>query len=139
MDTSTLTSTPFPTPEVPSIKKAELTLDFIAGLITGNGSFLWILQNNTQEVPVFQLKMPTEDLYILEAIKAKLGFKEKIHEYEHQGRRYVILLIRKRSTIENRLIPALEERLWGIKKEHFNAWKRRFFENKFKFIYKQHI
>ena len=119
--------------------KAELTLDFIAGLITGNGSFLWIIQNTTQEIPVFQLKMPIEDLYILEAIKAKLNLKEKIHSYSHQDRHYAILLIRKRSTIENKLIPALEERLWGTKKQHFDAWKKKLFENKFKYIYKQHI
>ena len=32
------------------------SLDFIAGLIAGEGAFMWIKQNNT-EIPVFQLKM----------------------------------------------------------------------------------
>jgi len=121
------------------IKPTELTLDFIAGLITGNGSFLWVLQNNAQEIPVFQVKMPVEDRPILEAIKLKLNLKERIHEYAHQNRHYVILLVRKRSTIESKLIPALEERLWGIKKQHFDVWKKKFFENKFKYIYRQYI
>lgn len=46
------------------IEPTNLSLDFIAGLIAGEGSFMWINQNNNT-IPVFQLKMIVgKDLYL---------------------------------------------------------------------------
>ena len=88
--------------------------DFIAGLITNTGSFLWVKQKNS-EVPVFQLKMQASDYDLILLIKDKLGIKEVIHEYTHQNRTYALLLIRSRRTIENVLIPIFDGRLFGQK------------------------
>lgn len=111
--------------------------DFIAGLLTGTGSFLWVKQKNS-EVPVFQLKMQSGDHELLEFIKARLEIKESIHQYIHLGRKYSLLLIRSRRTIETKLIPIFDGRLLGQKKIQFEAWKKKYFEKKLDFVYKHH-
>jgi len=111
--------------------------DFIAGLLTGTGSFLWVKQKNS-EVPVFQLKMQSNDHELLELVKTKLEIKESIHKYIHQGREYSLLLIRSRRTIETKLIPILDGRLFGQKQIQFNLWKKKYLEKKLEFVYKHH-
>lgn len=112
------------------------SLDFIAGILSIEGSFMWIRQNKS-EIPVFQLKMQPTEKSLLELIRLKLGLKEKIYEYNHQKRSYVLLLVRKRSTIENVIIPVFEGRLLGNKMVQFEDWKNRYFEHKINFIYRQ--
>ena len=114
------------------------SLDFIAGLIVGEGSFMWIKQNGT-EIPVFQLKMHATERPLFDLLKTKMGLKEKIYEYTHQERHYVLLLIRKRSVIENIIIPVFDGRLFGNKKIQFENWKNKYFERKLNFIYKKHV
>lgn len=111
--------------------------DFIAGLLTSTGSFLWVKQKNS-EIPVFQLKMQTGDYELLELVKAKLAIKEVIHQYTHQNRNYSLLLIRSRRTIETILIPIFDGSLFGQKKIQFELWKNKYFENKLEFVYKRH-
>ncbi len=113
------------------------SFDFIAGLLTSTGSFLWVKQKNS-EVPVFQLKMQAGDHELLELITTKLVIKESIHQYIHQGRKYSLLLIRSRKTIETILIPILDGRLFGQKRLQFDLWKQRYFEKKLEFIYKKY-
>jgi hypothetical protein len=119
-----------PTPNLPSY-------DFITGLITGTGAFLWVKQKNS-EVPVFQLKVRSDDCELLELVKAKLGIKEVVHNYTHQNRAYSLLLIRSRRTIETILIPTFEGRLFGQKQIQFDLWKKKYFEKKLEFVYKKH-
>lgn len=113
------------------------SLDFIAGLVVGEGSFMWIKQNK-QIVPVFQLKMHYRERPLFELIVKKLGLKEKIHEYTHQKRHYVLIIVRRRSTIEKIIIPTFENRLYGIKAAQFYLWREKYFEEKFNFSYRQH-
>ena len=115
---------------------SPLSEDFIAGLVAGEGSFMWIKQNGT-EIPVFQLKMHANERPLFEMIKSKIGLKEKIQEYNHQGRNYVLLLVRKRLVIEQIIIPFFDNRLFGLKKEQFVVWKTHFFELKPYFRYKK--
>ncbi len=111
--------------------------DFIAGLLTSTGSFLWVKQKNS-EVPVFQLKMQSGDHGLLELIKAKLEIKEQIHQYTHQNRTYSLLLIRSRRTIETKLIPIFDGRLFGQKQIQFDLWKKKYYEKKLEFAYKKY-
>lgn len=111
--------------------------DFIAGILTCAGSFMWIKQKNS-EVPVFQLKMQYFDYELLELIRAKLEIKEKAHQYIHQNRAYSLLLIRSRRTIENTLLPIFDGRLFGPKQIQFDLWKKKYFEKKLEFVYKKH-
>lgn len=112
------------------------SLDFIAGIFSVIGSFLWVKQKNS-EVPVFQFKIQSGDHKLLELIKAKLGIKESIHQYIHQGRAYSLLLIRNRRTIENVLIPLVDGRLFGQKALQFELWKNKYYEKRIEFVYKK--
>lgn len=111
--------------------------DFIAGLISVRGSFLWVKQKNS-EVPVFQIKIQSEEYDLLQLLKDKLEIKETIHRYSHQNREYSILLIRSRRTIETKLIPILDGRLFGMKQTEFDMWKKKYFEKKLEFAYRYH-
>ncbi len=113
------------------------SFDYIAGLLTSTGSFLWVKQKNS-EIPVFQLKMQSGDFELLELIKARLEIKESIHQYIHQGHGYCLLLIRSRRTIETVLIPILDGRLFGQKRLQFDLWTKKYFERKLEFVYKKH-
>jgi len=123
--------------ETPSSVTSLPSYNFIAGLLTSTGSFLWVKQKNS-EVPVFQLKMQSGDQALLELIKAKLEIKEVIHQYSHQNRNYSLLLIRSRRTIETKLIPIFDGRLFGQKQVQFDLWKKKYFEKKLDFVYKHH-
>ncbi|MEK7624023.1 MAG: LAGLIDADG family homing endonuclease [Patescibacteria group bacterium] len=112
-------------------EKEELpSLDFIAGLIAGEGSFLWIHQNGSK-IPVFQLRMHACERPLFELIKRKLNLDEKIYEYTHQGRHSVLLMVRKRSTLEDIIIPVFNGRLFGKKAAQFELWKEIFLIEKF--------
>lgn len=115
----------------------SLSYDFIAGLLTVISSFLWVKQKNS-EIPVFQLKMQSSDSGLLELIKQKLEIKENVYIYSHQNRQYCLLLIRSRRTIETKIIPIFEGRLFGQKQIQFDLWKKKYFEKRLEFAYKKH-
>lgn len=113
------------------------SLDFISGLISTGASFMWVKQKQT-EVPVFQIKMHISERPLLELIKQTLGLKEVIYEYNYASRQYVLMLVRKRSVIETTIIPTFDGRLFGVKKDQFEAWKKKYFEKKLDFVYKHY-
>lgn len=125
-------------PEITPLNDNLPSYDFIAGLLTSTGSFLWVKQKNS-EVPVFQLKMQSGDHDLLQLIKTKLEIKEKIHQYTHQNRQYSLILIRSRRTIETVLIPILDGRLFGQKRVQFDLWKKKYFEKRLEFVYKKYL
>jgi hypothetical protein len=109
---------------------SNLSLDFIAGLVCGEGCFSWFIQNGKQRVAAFSLKMHYKDKDLVMAVRDSLGLKEPVHEYNHQGRHYVMLVVRKRKIIEDVIIPAFEGKLSGSKKNQFEHWKKRFYQGK---------
>lgn len=113
------------------------SLDFIAGLVNKCGVFMWVKQKGS-EIPVFQIKMEAEELPLLQMIKFKLGLKEKIYQYLQKDKPYVLLLVRRRSVIQNILIPTFDGRFLGRKKIQFEDWKNKFFERRLDFVYKYH-
>jgi len=113
------------------------SLDFIAGLVTGEGSFLWVKQNG-REVPVFAIKMHASERLLLAQVLLKLELKEKLHEYTHNERHYVTFLVRKRRVLEEKVIPVFKDRLFGKKKAQFYLWFEKYKQKKVEFIYKQH-
>ena len=110
--------------------KQKLSLDFIAGLICSGGCFTSYIQNGKQKMSAFSLKMHYNDKDLIVAVRDSLGLKEHIHEYNHQGKHYVVLNVRKRKIIENIIIPVFDERLVGLKKQQFEKWKDNFYKNK---------
>jgi len=113
------------------------SLDFIAGLLNTGVTFMWVKQKE-DEVPVFQIKMQLSQRPLLELIKNKLGLKEHIYEYRYTSRQYVLILVRRRSVIENTIIPTFDGRLFGSKRIQFDAWKKKYFEKKLEFVYKHY-
>lgn len=112
-----------------------LSLDFIAGLIAGEGSFMWIKQNG-REVPVFQLKMHVRDKELIEMVRDGLDLNEPIHEYTHQNRHCAMLLVRKRKSIAEKIIPLLDDHLHGYKKIQFEEWRKKFAKEREAWLYK---
>ena len=113
------------------------SLDFICGLISTGSAFMWVKQKES-EVPVFQIKMQPSQRHLLELIKSKLGLKESIYEYHYTKRRYLLILVRRRSVIENTIIPTFDGRLFGPKRDQFETWKKKYFEKKLEFVYKHY-
>ena len=75
----------------------QLSLDFIAGLITSQGYFNWINQNKgCQKVPVFQLKMSVDNKNLIFAVRNTLRLKEPIYEYKQKNIPKNILLDHKK-------------------------------------------
>ncbi len=128
-------------PEITNTKK--LSLDFIAGLITGEGYFGWVSHNKgKQKIAVFQLQMHYNDRNLVFSVKNTLGLKESVYEYNYQDRKkpslwrhQAKLLVRRRETIKKIIIPALDGRLYGLKEKQFNQWKKEFSEQEKKWRY----
>ncbi|MBU4369549.1 LAGLIDADG family homing endonuclease [Patescibacteria group bacterium] len=129
------------TPDITNAKK--LSLDFIAGLIAGEGYFGWVSHNKgKQKIAVFQLQMHSNDINLVFAVKNTLGLKEPVYEYNHQDkknkslwRHYVKLIVRRREVIKKIIIPAFDNRLYGLKEKQFNQWKKEFSEQEKKWRY----
>jgi len=127
--------------EITNTKK--LSLDFIAGLIAGEGYFGWVNYNKTnQKVAVFQLRMHYNDKNLVFAVKNTLGLKEPVYEYNYQDkknpllwRHSVLLLVRRREVIKKIIIPAFDGKLYGLKEKQFNQWKKEFSEQEKKWRY----
>ncbi|MEK7225067.1 MAG: LAGLIDADG family homing endonuclease [Bacteroidota bacterium] len=103
------------------------SLDFVAGLVAGEGCFTWIIQNGHEQAS-FQIKMPAWNRQLLEQVRTTLNLTERIHEYIYQERHFVCLYIRKRSSIEDKIIPVFTGRLFGKKAAQFYLWKEKYFE-----------
>ncbi len=126
-----------------TVNTKQLSLDFIAGLITNAGYFGWTSQNKgKQKVAIFQLQMPYENKDLVLAVRNTLGLKEPVYEYNYQDkknpllwRHQVKLLVRRREVIKKIIIPAFEGRLSGLKEKQFNQWKKEFSEQEKKWRY----
>ncbi len=115
----------------------QLSLDFIAGLITSQGYFNWINQNKgCQKVPVFQLKMSVDNKNLIFAVRNTLRLKEPIYEYKQKKSQFVLLLVRKKESIKKIIIPAFDNRLQGRKQKQFDQWKEKFFQEEKKWQYR---
>jgi len=101
------------------------SLDYIAGVVETSGSFFWV-KSGEKENPVFQIKLVGKERAILELIAQKLGVGKSVYEYLHSGRHYSVLVVRKRSVIEQVVIPAFDQRLLGTKKVQFEVWRDKF-------------
>lgn len=107
--------------------REKLSLDFIAGLIVGEGTFYWTKHPNGYYKPVFALRMHIRDYDLVTNVRDSLGLKrEKIYEYRHGGRHYAFLIVRNVGSLKNHIIPLVWPRLSGYKREQFKVWFRRF-------------
>lgn len=114
------------------------SLDYIAGLTAGCGSFM-ITNQGVRKVHVFQLKLQVEDKQTLEAIRTRLGLDEVVYEYNHQNRHYALLIVRSKITILKNIIPVMDERLFGTKKVQYDNWKESFYQSVLNSKYQKYL
>ncbi len=106
----------------------NLPLDYIAGLIDGEGCFSWTFQNHKDWVPIFSIKMHIRDKELLQNIAFSLRLDNTIHEYTHQNRHYAQLIVRDRESLLFKIVPAVYRRLHGYKKIQLEHWLKEFFD-----------
>ena len=100
----------------------KLNLDFIAGLIVGEGTFYWT-RSPRGKIPAFALRMHVRDKELVTAVRDSLGLKrERIYEYTHNNRHYAFLIVRNIGSLKNAIIPLVYPRLQGYKLEQFRVW-----------------
>lgn len=110
------------------VKRETLGLDFIAGLIVGEGTFYWT-RTPEGKLPAFGLRMHVRDKWLVTAVRDTLGLKHRVYEYAHNKRHYVFLLVREIGPLKNTVIPLIYPRLLGYKRLQFLEWFKNFHES----------
>ena len=118
-----------------------LPLDYIAGLIEGEGSFSfcsipqWKCLNNGCEVrvkiPAFQIRMHERDEDLIRALRNTLGLDNIVYNYPptktkrfikpYKSGRLAVLIVRDTAALRN-IIPLFYKRLYGYKRKQFFEW-----------------
>ena len=115
---------------------------FIAGFVSGEGSFFVSLQRNsaykvnTQVVCGFSIKVRADDRELIDLIWQAFDFAGNVHEVSAERYRYeydagihrndaVMYIVRKRSDLLERIIPFFDTySLHGRKRENYELWKQ---------------
>jgi len=115
---------------------------FIAGYVSGEGSFFVSLQRNaayktnTQVVCGFSIKVRADDRELIDLIWQALDFAGNVHEISAERYRYeydagirrndaVMYIVRKRSDLLDHVIPFFDTYpLRGRKRENYELWKQ---------------
>lgn len=105
-----------------------LTLEFIAGFVSAQGSFIKYTRNG-HTYPAFQIKSSVENSSLLNQIASTLNLHNKVYNYNKAGRSYSLLLVRDRDSLLKKIIPALEGRIIGARADVYNQWKNAIIAN----------
>jgi hypothetical protein len=112
--------------------KAEISYDYIRGLIEGEGCFTFCtvgFPGNKKKLPTFSISMHIRDKNLLELVKEKLKLRNKIYEHKPKPRinrfnkeTMCFLIVRDIGQLKNVIIPLCYKRLVGHKGSQFDAW-----------------
>ena len=115
---------------------------FIAGFVSGEGSFFVSLQQNTayktntQVVCGFSIKVRADDRELIDLIWQAFDFAGNVHEIHAARYQYdydvgirrndaVMYIVRKRSDLVDRIIPFFDTYpVRGRKRENYELWKQ---------------
>jgi hypothetical protein len=103
------------------------SLDYIAGIVSCHGNFGWTPRGKNSS-PFFQIKIHQSETDLLKLIKTKLGLKEKIYKYNHNGRKYSMIKIHRKQILEGVIIPTFNFRLFGKKQRQFEQWQKQSYQ-----------
>lgn len=103
-----------------------LTPEYICGLIEGEGTFTNDGSRNGRLNPCVTLKMHFRDKELIEGIRDYFGLDNRVYEYTHQNRHYVMLIIRDKLILKNKIVPFFKNQLLGNKGMQFEAWLKMF-------------
>lgn len=107
----------------------EISYEYIRGLIEGEGTFTFSpnKRNNTL-TPTFAIRMHIRDKELLEKVRDKLKLKNKIYQYNYQGKDGSnrgptgILIVREIVNLKNVIVPLCNKKLIGNKAKSFEGW-----------------
>ncbi len=100
-----------------------LSPDFVAGIISTSGTFFHTHTARVEQFG-FQIKMRHENYELLRMIRDVLGITNHIHIYREGNTRYAILLTRSKKTLTEKIIPFVDERIYGQKLKDYLQWKK---------------
>jgi len=133
--------------------KKEISTEYARGLIEGSGLFTFthkqIIDNRGTLIPTFQLKMGVENKELIQGVKDRMGLKNKVYEYSHQGKDgskrkpYALLIVRDVDGLKNKTIPFLYKKLVGPKADQLEEWleligSEKMVPERYKVIYRLH-
>ncbi len=98
-----------------------LTLEFIAGFVNAQGSFIEYTRNG-HIYHAFQIKSSVDNSSLLNQIASTLDLHNRVYAYNKGDRGYSLLIVRDRESILNKIIPALKNRLVGPRSDAFENW-----------------
>lgn len=105
-----------------------LTQEYISGYVSALGSFLEYKRNQNLYF-AFQIKTTISNKSLLDQIAATMGLDNKVYLYASPTQSYALLIVRDRQSLINKIIPYLENHLFGDKEQIFNEWKNRIIKN----------
>jgi LAGLIDADG endonuclease len=105
-----------------------LTQEFIAGFISASGTFLKTKKNYNLSFAL-QIKSSIGNKSLLDQIASTLGVNNRVYIYNGKSQKYSLLIIRDRQSLMDKIIPFLDNRLFGDKNEVFNEWKKSIIKN----------
>jgi LAGLIDADG endonuclease len=126
----------------------KLTYEYIRGLVDGEGTFTFSTSHKlNRKVPAFSIKMHVRDKQLLEMVRDTMGLRNKIYEYNHQGKDganrgpQAMLIVREFGQLKNIIVPFFYKRLKGDKGRQFNEWLEKIGDDpevpeSYRFIYK---
>jgi len=124
------------------METSEAFKHFIAGFVSGEGSFFVSLQRNTayktntQVVCGFSIKVRADDRELIDLIWQAFDFAGNVHEINAARYHYdydagirrndaVMYIVRKRSDLAYRIIPFFDAYpLRGRKRDNYELWKQ---------------
>lgn len=138
----------------------NLSNEYIRGVIEGEGCFSFCSRPGTivcngvvlqPKIPAFLLTMHARDLELVEAIKEKMGLKNKVYVYRapalvtnkkvYTRGQKAMLIVRDFGSLKNIIIPFFYKKLKGNKGKQFEEWLERigsepFVPESYKLIYR---
>ncbi len=114
----------------------KLSYDYIRGLVDGEGCFSFHTAPGNEafprmRIPVFAISMHERDEELINAVRDKLGLKNKVYNHKSSMRdgsmrgRKATLFVRDVGSLKNIIIPFFYNRLIGHKSKQFIIWLER--------------
>lgn len=126
----------------------RLSYEYIRGLVDGEGTFTFSTSHKLhRKVPAFAIKMHIRDKELLEMVRDTMGLKNRVYEYNHQGKDgsikgpQAMLIVREFGQLKNIIIPFFYKKLKGNKGKQFIQWLEKigtdpYIPETYKFIHK---
>ncbi len=100
-----------------------LSREFVAGIISISATFIHINSSRIEQFG-FQIKLSKENFEILNSIRTNLGIETPVRTFKENKVGYALLITRSRKTLLTKIIPFMDEYLFGPKLVSYLQWKK---------------